>query len=203
MRAAAPNRPGGGRDSDTARAAQGPPARARHARAARRAAGTGRRDRICSIGSKRSRASCPVVVENVLLLEDVLRSRRELESTFNSLADLVVVSDSQLRVTHANQAFAPRLGRRAADLIARPLREFFGPIWSSWVERLGPVPDAGGGSESESRELQDPVLGGTFLFTVSPLVGREDERIGTVVVARDVTEQAQTRGRTRRSCAIA
>ena len=32
-------------------------------------------------------------VENVLLLDAVLRSRRELENTFNSLADLVAVSD--------------------------------------------------------------------------------------------------------------
>ena len=35
------------------------------------------------------------------------------------------------------------------------------------------------------------MLDGTFLFTVSPLVGRDDERIGTVIVARDVTGQAR------------
>ena len=35
------------------------------------------------------------------------------------------------------------------------------------------------------------MLGGTFLFTLSPLGGREDERVGTVVVARDVSQQAQ------------
>jgi signal transduction histidine kinase len=126
------------------------------------------------------------VIENVWLLEEVLRSRRELESTFDSLADLVVVSDSQLRLTHANQAFAARLGRRAADLIEHPLADFFGTDLVSWVER-GPAQDG----ESESRELRDPVLGGTFLFTVSPLVGRDDRRIGTVVVASDVTEQAR------------
>jgi PAS domain S-box-containing protein len=127
------------------------------------------------------------VVESIFLLDDLLRSRRELESTFNSLADLVVVSDSRLRVTHANQAFAARLGRRAADLIDRSLADFFGADLVSWVERL----DDEAGNEADSRELQDPVLGGTFLFTVSPLVGRDDKRIGTVVVASDVTEQAR------------
>jgi C4-dicarboxylate-specific signal transduction histidine kinase len=35
------------------------------------------------------------------------------------------------------------------------------------------------------------VLGGTFIFTVSALRGRQDERIGTVVVARDVSDQAR------------
>jgi PAS domain S-box-containing protein len=129
------------------------------------------------------------VVESVFLLEDILRSRRELESTFNSLADLVVVSDARLRVTHANQAFADRIGRRAADLIDHSLSEFFGADLVSWVDRL--APDADGASAVESRELEDPVLGGTFLFTISPLVGRDDRRIGTVVVASDVTEQAR------------
>jgi C4-dicarboxylate-specific signal transduction histidine kinase len=129
------------------------------------------------------------VVESVFLLEDILRSRRELESTFNSLADLVVVSDARLRLTHANQAFAARVGRRAADLIDHPLSEFFGADLVSWVDRLGP--DVDGANTVESRELQDPVLGGTFLFTISPLVGRDDRRIGTVVVASDVTEQAR------------
>ena len=129
-------------------------------------------------------------IENVQLLEDVLRSRRELESTFNSLADLVVVSDGKLRITHANQAFASRLGRRAADLISRPLADFFSADVSAWVERLGPGGEKPGAGY-ESRELEDPVLGGTFIFTVSALLGRQDERIGTVVVARDVTDQAR------------
>ena len=129
------------------------------------------------------------VLESVLLLDDLLRARRELESTFNSLADLVVVSDSMLRVTHANHAFAARLGRPAAELLEHPLSEFFGADLVSWVERLGPR--GNGGMGADSRELEDPVLGGTFLFTVSPLVGRDDQRIGTVVVASDVTEQAR------------
>jgi PAS domain S-box-containing protein len=127
-------------------------------------------------------------IENVLLLEDVLRSRRELESTFNSMADLVVVCDSQLRITHANRAFAARTAFRAADLQGRSLREFFDTELIAWVDRLGPI---GEPPPYESRELQDVVLGGTFLFTLSALGGREDERVGTVVVARDVTEQAQ------------
>ena len=100
------------------------------------------------------------------------------------------MSDGNLRITHANQAFASRLGRRAADLISRPLADFFSADVSAWVERLGPGGEKPGAGY-ESRELEDPVLGGTFIFTVSALLGRQDERIGTVVVARDVTDQAR------------
>ena len=44
-------------------------------------------------------------IENVLLLDAVLRSRRELENTFNSLADLVAVSDQDGRLVYVNGAF--------------------------------------------------------------------------------------------------
>jgi PAS domain S-box-containing protein len=126
-------------------------------------------------------------IENVLLLEDVLRSRRELESTFNSMADLVVVADASLAITHANRAFALRTGQRPTDLVGRPLDAFFGAELVSWLQ----TPRGGDRPANDSREISDPVLEGTFLFTLSPLTGREDERIGTVLVARDVTQQAQ------------
>ena len=43
----------------------------------------------------------------------------------------------------------------------------------------------------EAREIDDPVLGGTFSVTVTPLVNHDDRRVGTVVVARDVTERVR------------
>ncbi len=45
-------------------------------------------------------------IENVQLLEDMLRQRRLLEDTFNSLVDLVVVTDNELHVVQMNDAFA-------------------------------------------------------------------------------------------------
>ncbi|HUE90132.1 MAG TPA: ATP-binding protein [Vicinamibacterales bacterium] len=126
-------------------------------------------------------------IENVFLFEDVLRSRRELESTFNSLTDLVIVTDQGLRITQANLAFATRVQRQPRDLTERLLGEFVDRDVIAWVERRisGEAP-----AEFE-RELVDSKLNGTFLFTASPLVGGDDEPIGTVIVARDVTAQAR------------
>jgi two-component system NtrC family sensor kinase len=42
-----------------------------------------------------------------------------------------------------------------------------------------------------TQELQDPSLDGTFVFTASSLVGRDDERIGMVLVARDVSDKSR------------
>jgi signal transduction histidine kinase len=129
-------------------------------------------------------------IENVWLLEELLRARRELESTFNSLTDLVIVSNDLLRVTQANRAFAARVGRQPPDLVGHPLVDFFGRDVARWIERCGAdVHSITPGDES--REIADERLNGTFLFTLSPLVGDADERIGTVIVARDVTTQAR------------
>jgi signal transduction histidine kinase len=57
----------------------------------------------------------------------------------------------------------------------------------TWLRRF---PSDGDLPANDSREIRDPVLEGTFLVTLSPLTGREDERIGTVLVARDITQQS-------------
>ena len=123
-------------------------------------------------------------IENVWLLEDVIGSRRELQSTFDSLTDLVVVTDERLRITHANRAFAERVGLQPKAVAEHTLHDFFSRDVIGWIQAVGATvsPDKG----HDSRELTDTSLDATFLFTVSPLV-RGDERIGTVVVARDVS----------------
>ena len=111
------------RDADDARAAAWPAPRARHARGrgacewsrGRKLDILARLDEAATLSRRSSRACCCSTT--------LLRARRELENTFNSLADLVVVSDGRLRVSHANQAFAARFGRRAAELIDHPLAE--------------------------------------------------------------------------------
>ena len=60
-------------------------------------------DRAEEIGRQLS-----AILENVQLLDDVLRSRAELENVFNSLTDLVAVTDHAGRIVEANRAFADR-----------------------------------------------------------------------------------------------
>jgi C4-dicarboxylate-specific signal transduction histidine kinase len=140
-------------------------------------------DRLEEVGRQLS-----VSIENLWLLEDVLRARRELEHTVNALADLVVVIDRRMLVTHSNQAFARRLETPPDQILERPLRDFFGSELVGWLQS---IIDRDSPSLVQAQELHDSSLGATFLFTVSPLIGRGDEWIGMVVVARDVTEQAR------------
>jgi two-component system NtrC family sensor kinase len=129
-------------------------------------------------------------IENVQLLEGVLRSHRELENTFNSIRDLVAVTDRRGRIVRTNLALAERLGTTRDEIINRPMTEVVGPA----IARLanGLELDANGEENAGvTEELQDPVLNGTFSVMVSRLLGASREGLGHVLVAREITPRAQ------------
>jgi C4-dicarboxylate-specific signal transduction histidine kinase len=129
-----------------------------------------------------------VGIENVQLLDDVLRQGRLLEDTFNSLVDLVAVVDRELRIVQTNDAFAARVGVRREDLMRRPLVELVGPDTFAYVDAAdtwqGIVP-------AIQRPVDDPVLDGTFLLTATPLTTQDGKTVGRVLVARDITRQTR------------
>jgi PAS domain S-box-containing protein len=129
-------------------------------------------------------------IDNVQLLEVVLRSRRELENTFNSIVDLVAVADRRGRIVHANLALAARVGRRQADLIELPIEEVFGPEMSSLAAGVE-LEATDDGSVGVTREFEDQHLNGVFSVTVTRLLGESREPLGLVLVARDVTPRAR------------
>jgi two-component system, NtrC family, sensor kinase len=134
-----------------------------------------------------------VGIENVQLVEDMLRQRRLLEDTFNSLHDPVVVTDRAQRVVQMNDAFAMRLGRARADLFEHELTELVGVELASWAA----APDADGSGDRDAdtgvrtRTIEHAGLGGTFAVTVTPLINEDGEPVGTVLAARDITWQTR------------
>jgi PAS domain S-box-containing protein len=144
-------------------------------------------DRADELGRQLSNA-----VENLSLLDDVMRSRRELEDTFDSIAHLVAVSDRLGRIVHVNEAFASRVGRTRDELVERPLVDFIGPEVAAWLSQLA-VESAEPSADRPPavREVFDSRLDGRFIVTVTDLLNSERERIGRVLVARDLTPQTQ------------
>ncbi len=127
-----------------------------------------------------------VGIENVQLLDEVLRQRRLLEDTFNSLVDLVAVIDRELRIVQTNEAFAARVRVPRADLMQRGIAEFVTPETAAWITSPDPAPATTGGSP-----IDDARLGGTFLLTATPLINQEGHTVGQVLVARDITRQTR------------
>jgi PAS domain S-box-containing protein len=142
-------------------------------------------DRADELGRQLSAA-----VETMQLLEELMRSRRELENAFNSIADLVAVSDPDGRLVHVNEAFARRLGSSPDELRDRPIADCVGPELLAWMRAR----DADADDTARSpltRQLVDPVLNGPFLVTVTDLRSQDRERVGSVLVARDLTPHSK------------
>src|SRR6185437_660894 len=127
-------------------------------------------------------------IENVQLLDEILRQRRLLEDTFNSLVDLVAVMDRELRIVQTNDAFAARVGLKRSDIVRRPLSELVGADTFAYVEAAdtwqGIVP-------AVQRRVDDAELDGTFLLTATPLTSEDGRTLGRVLVARDITRQTR------------
>ena len=141
-------------------------------------------DRADELGRQLSSA-----IENMQLLDDVMRSRRELENTFDSIAHLVVVTDRRGRIVHANAAFALRVKRTREQLHDRPFVEYIGPELAGWLLDLEQSQRAKGAPAVV--EIFDSALNARFLVTVTDLLDQGRTRVGNVLVARDLTPQSK------------
>jgi PAS domain S-box-containing protein len=143
-------------------------------------------DRADELGRQLSGA-----IENIQLLDDVVRSRHELENTFDSIAHLVAVWDRRGRIVHVNHAFASRVGLTREELLERPLDEFVGPELRGWLATQHATEGLAALEVPVSFEVDDPLLNGPFVVTVTALRNHEHERVGSVLVARDLSAQAK------------
>jgi len=143
-------------------------------------------DRADELGRQLSSA-----IENMQLLEDVMRSRRELENTFDSISHLVAVSDMRGQIVHVNQAFATRVGRKREELLNQPLAGHLGPELGDWLAKRQSSATQTPGDSAITLEILDPVLKGPFVVTVTDLLNHDREPAGSVIVARDLTPQTR------------
>ena len=128
-------------------------------------------------------------IESIQLLDEILRQRRLLEDTFNSIVDLVVVVDPELRVVQMNEAFAERTGRRRPDLLDRPLATLLDQGLGGWVATA--VEQGSRLEGGRTGRFEDHQLNGTFDATLTPLVNAGGTPVGHVLVARDITHQTR------------
>lgn len=146
-------------------------------------------EQIVEFGNEVAR-QLSAAIENTQLLRELFRQHRTLADTFDSLADLVVVTDNALRTVQMNHAFEARVGEGNGELLDRPLADLVGAEMAAWVASI--APGAADGRERpapHSRQFADARLGGTFVVTVTPLLRQDGEPVGRVLVARDITSQ--------------
>jgi PAS domain S-box-containing protein len=125
-------------------------------------------------------------IENAKLFENVSRVESELESIFESIADMVFYTDKDFTIKRINHAVADRIGKPEEEIIGRKCYEVFHGKDKPW--EMCPQLKTINSKKPGIEEFEDPYLGGTFVLSSSPLFDSSGNFIGIVHISRDITE---------------
>ncbi|HET7441412.1 MAG TPA: GAF domain-containing protein [Terriglobales bacterium] len=125
-----------------------------------------------------------MAVENLRLLEQVLRSQRQWMNTFDSIQDLILAHDSEFRIIKANQALLQRLELAPFSVIGNPCEMVLPRKDSDWKG----CPYCARG-DADFIEGPDPCFGGHSMVSTSSYSEQGSKQKGIIHVVRDTTER--------------
>ncbi|MGA2354590.1 MAG: GAF domain-containing protein [Terriglobales bacterium] len=123
-----------------------------------------------------------IAVENLRLLEQVLRSQRQWMNTFDSIQDLILAHDADFRILKTNQALLQRLEKAPADVLGNFCKDVL-PQSRNWSGC--PYCERGSGLTEGS----DPCFGGQSVVSTSSYAEQGTQQKGTIHVVHDTTER--------------
>jgi two-component system, cell cycle sensor histidine kinase and response regulator CckA len=137
------------------------------------------------------------IEELELSQEALLRAKEDWERTFDAVPDLIAIIDKDYRIVRANKAMAAKLAVTQEACIGltcyRAVHGMNGPPSFCPHRQL-----LANGIEYTT-EVHEDCLGGDFVVSVSPLFDPIGKLVGSVHVARDITERKRAEEELRRS----
>ncbi|MDH5203505.1 MAG: PAS domain S-box protein [Nitrospirota bacterium] len=125
-------------------------------------------------------------IESARLFEKVALAEQELENIFNSISDKIFFINGDYVIKKINKAVSERLGKPPEEIIGKKCYEILHGMNEPRLDC--PHHKTVETKEAFVEELEEPYLGGTFITSSSPIFNSSGEFIGTVHVARDITE---------------
>ncbi|HEV2731820.1 MAG TPA: GAF domain-containing protein [Terriglobales bacterium] len=125
-----------------------------------------------------------LAIENLRLVEQILRSQRQWTNTFDSIHDFVLVHDSEFRIIKANHAILQRLERAPADVVGDLCEAVLPRNYGQW----NGCPYCHGNDEG-FYEGTDPCFGGYSMISTSSYMEQGSKQKGTIHVVRDTTDR--------------
>jgi PAS domain S-box-containing protein len=121
--------------------------------------------------------------------EAILRAKEEWERTFDAVPDLIMILDNRHRILRVNKATTDRLHLTPDQYIGLKCYEAIhsADCPPAFCPHIGTLADG----QEHAAELHEDRLGGDFLVTTTPLKDEQGRLIGSVHVARDITERKQ------------
>ena len=124
-----------------------------------------------------------LALENIHLLEEILRSHRQWSNTFESIHDLVLLHDSEFRIIKANPSLLSRVGKSQSEVEGQLCATVLPKGQLEWKD----CPYCHG-AEDEFFEGVDP-FGGFSVAATSTYIDQGTKQRATIHVVRDITER--------------
>ncbi len=124
-----------------------------------------------------------LALENLHLVEEILRSHRQWSNTFESIQDLVLLHDSEFHILKANPALLRKLQKSQADVVGQLCEAVLPKNELDWKN----CPYCRG-EEDGFFEGPDP-FGGFSVASTSIYTDQGTKQKGTIHVVRDITER--------------
>ncbi|MDY7041692.1 MAG: GAF domain-containing protein, partial [Chloroflexota bacterium] len=133
-------------------------------------------------------ASAAAAIENARLYAEVAQAKEEWETTFNAITDCILIISPDLSIILANLTMAELLETTPQDLVGQDCRPLLWRYRDSDFESL--ADRSAWADKIRIDEVRAPRLGDrTFLRSIYPLWGAQDELTGMVLVLKDITAQ--------------
>jgi PAS domain S-box-containing protein len=131
-----------------------------------------------------------LITKRVRTEEAITRAREEWKRTFDTVSDLIMILDRQCRIVRANKALAAKLGIMPSEVVG--LTCYNAIHATQEPPPFCPHAQLLADDQEHGVEIYEERLGGDYFVTVSPLHDAEGRLIGSVHVAREITERKRT-----------
>jgi PAS domain S-box-containing protein len=125
--------------------------------------------------------------------EALVRAKDEWERTFDSVPDMIAILDNQHKIKRLNKAMAQRVGLQPEACIGEPCYKYM--HGTAAPPQLCPHSCTLNDGRQHVTEMREESLGADLLVSTTPLYDNQGGMIGSVHVARDITERKQAEQR--------
>ena len=127
------------------------------------------------------------VTERKKTEEEIRKSKEDWERTFDAVPDFVAIIDTNYRIVRANKAMAKQLGVTPQEAMRLKCYECI--HGTSAPPNNCPHAQLLKDGKQHTAEVHEPNLGGDFIVSTTPLRDKKGTLIGSVHVARNITER--------------
>ncbi len=127
------------------------------------------------------------ISERKKIEEALFQSEKDWERTFDSVPDLIAILDKEHKIVRANRAMAEKLGTTPEHCIGLSCYQCV--HGTSVPPRFCPHAETLKDGKEHIAEVHEPRLGGYYSVSTTPMKDDNGQLIGSVHVARDISER--------------